>query len=698
MASFAKDLRTQIKIPSVQAPDPSKNVTTAQDIASLATFGLQLKQRSDAKDAEANRQKRVTAIDTAVLGASNAITEMKGQGREVTSTDIARVSARFSSEFTSPTDALAFQEGLGTSMSSPLFKNIIGDDLDSVATTKASTRLLSNEAQVLAQDMFKVNDINELPDELIGEYEKVARTFQANIDKIKTSKTTFMGTPTSKAFNDYLSTSMNGSLDLMAGNLRDTITDIKRLGLESTQTKELVQQVRGTMSGVIDGNLAEAERLALQSSKGSGEKEHKRIMDTLKVAKEYWGGIKSSYNNMSDLQFTDTLQVMNDLQNNIKINASKSFPQMMTLNAALGGNADAILTKLLVISGNDEVVEKVFMRELEHGLANSGRNLNIGTAAQVAQGVTLYDLTAIFEGKSVNEEALEDRKSAIANRWITMDEYIKDPQTIAQFTETQMDRFGISMIEILKTAEEDGGEEDIANASTMLSSKAFGSYMDKLAKTSPIEAETLTRYVASSTALTFEKQFRFDPEMTYDATVGGGTIKIPVKVSNLRATQSKNERTIQGIKDNERQIINKNSARVRKAVAANKKLNSAAKTLAKHNPFLKGDERAAKDYLMSFVPAAQVTGFRRDFSSEEQSAVANGVSQVDFTAGVDALSRLKTIAKDAAQISEDSVARKAGFQSEDDIKQKEQAELIKQLKDPNTSKEVKLQLIEELSK
>ena len=56
MASFAKDVTTPIDVPQVQAPDFSQSTSTAQDIVGLASFGMQIANRQNAKNQEAERQ------------------------------------------------------------------------------------------------------------------------------------------------------------------------------------------------------------------------------------------------------------------------------------------------------------------------------------------------------------------------------------------------------------------------------------------------------------------------------------------------------------------------------------------------------------------------------------------------------------------------------------------------------------------
>jgi len=56
MASFAKNITTPIDIPTVQAPNFNSNTSTVQDVATLASFGLAINDRVEAKDKEQQRQ------------------------------------------------------------------------------------------------------------------------------------------------------------------------------------------------------------------------------------------------------------------------------------------------------------------------------------------------------------------------------------------------------------------------------------------------------------------------------------------------------------------------------------------------------------------------------------------------------------------------------------------------------------------
>jgi len=79
--SFAKDVVTDVNVPSVQAPDFSQNTSTTQDVVGLLGFGLQIKNRQDALKAKEAQAKKNNELEGLAQGITDF--EMAGPGRDM---------------------------------------------------------------------------------------------------------------------------------------------------------------------------------------------------------------------------------------------------------------------------------------------------------------------------------------------------------------------------------------------------------------------------------------------------------------------------------------------------------------------------------------------------------------------------------------------------------------------------------------
>ena len=77
---FQRDVTTQIKIPQVQAPDFTQNRTGVEDLADVASFGLQVFDRVSAGNRETKRLERLATADNNVNSLINEYSSILDQG------------------------------------------------------------------------------------------------------------------------------------------------------------------------------------------------------------------------------------------------------------------------------------------------------------------------------------------------------------------------------------------------------------------------------------------------------------------------------------------------------------------------------------------------------------------------------------------------------------------------------------------
>ena len=660
---FARDVTTEIAIPQVQAPNFNQNRSTVEDVADIASFGLGIFEQQKAKKQEAARQGRLNAVSGGALKAQSMLEDIKIQKGTITSSDILRVSRKVGGQFTSPSERTLFNSTLGEGLSGPLFQSIVGDDLDEAATTKASFRQLSKGAQVSALTSLEYDDINEVPDEALGELEAIGLVFDANVNKMKAAKEKFAGSPTTETFNEYLSTNMDTSIDLMAQNLQVTINDLDKLGLNSPEYKERLGQMKSGFTNVLEGRLNEARIVLLQAKKNATVEEAKRLTADFELAESTIKGTISRVTTLSDDAWKSSMDLANNLKNEMSIDASESFPQVMMLQEVFkGGGFDEIMKMVLVESRGKDLIAAKVSKDLERGLLNSGRDINIGSVATIASKKSIQELRGIFEGRAINEAKLEDRKTVIEDRWKWVNTMIKDPELINSLSknEEKMDKLGFAMIDILKTAETDGTNEDLVRANELLSSKAFGNYLSKIR---PEEAEVVSRYVASSTALSLDKEFSKNTRMIYNADTGSIVKPTITRQGKAKASQDFGKAAGGSIDTSSFQATEV----IKGDTKLQSKLDNAVDSLVKYSPFInslpQGERvKAARDYLLNTIPDSQVKGTRQDFSKDKSDAIKNGQSMEELEKRFSAETRFTGIETDLSALQKKELERKTGVQ------------------------------------
>ena len=127
MASFAKDVVTGIDVPQVQAPDFTQNSTTAQDVVGLASFGLGLKAKSDAKEAKIAALQKQESMAQTVLKLSTQKTLMADQ--KFSSHQINKAQNKLLSNFSAVDQLTIKEEAAKAAHGGPLLQKTIDAEL-----------------------------------------------------------------------------------------------------------------------------------------------------------------------------------------------------------------------------------------------------------------------------------------------------------------------------------------------------------------------------------------------------------------------------------------------------------------------------------------------------------------------------------------------------------------------------------------
>lgn len=280
MASFAKEITTPIAVPSVKAPDVSKNTSTAQDIASIATFGLGLLDRNKAQEKEATRQATEIDMNAFVDGLVLSYQNMTDQpgGRAKALRNIQKQISDKGTPLQSSFINQAFGQRLAV-MEQGVSQTVVGAPEDSFDLTKKYQGVALHNAEltsVPAKGTLERDRLNIAMDALHSDDQRLANDSKAAQNAAKGSREEIgkLGISTQKVLSNQMKplvvkmTELLESTRTMPGNeqltllngLRENMTIAKQLAIDSVD--DSFQGVDAEDSkGTRDALLAQIDRL-----------------------------------------------------------------------------------------------------------------------------------------------------------------------------------------------------------------------------------------------------------------------------------------------------------------------------------------------------------------------------------------------------------------------------------------------------
>jgi len=650
VAGFQQDVTQTIAPPKIGIPNFNNNVSTVEDIADIVSVGADIwKMTQNAKANEALKAKNLQ-FDTAVNDYLKGAEDRKSQTGSFTSADRVRLNRIARGSFSSPTDQLEVLSRIAEATSTDLIKNTLGDNLSDTQKTLSSVRTRDPRALNIVMSSGKYgNDLNEVPDDLVGDLETDVIAMEVGFKNQDAAKVATDANPTFANFAKLSNHIFDNGMDAIGTQLPLILQQMKDRGIDSVESKQLVQQVRSQYVAFQEGQLRTVQALRrdlVSNNPDMDSKELKRIDDYIKLQTEEVKSNNKFIGEISDNLFKDTISIATELSNKMDIKTSKAFPVLKALASAFSGNSptiDSMMKKILVETELGNVIQTGLEQSVLAGFGKEGRDLNIGGIASVAGGMKLNSVTKLFDGTSIDEEAIANRTDEMHSRWRWVATIVKDPELVNGFSEKEADRMGFGIIEMLKKAETGGNDEDLINASALLSSRAFGNYMSKLSKGSPKQAEGLSRFVASSTAMSVNREFRKDSSLSYDASTG-------------EVSRTKEERT--AVKDSSGEIVrdrNGNPTMETKEITRvderlSLQLTQSAEILSQYSPFKdkEGNELTptdAKEYLVNLVSPDQIKGSIKRYNKDETQAIKNGLTIKQIEEKLSSINQLKTINK-----------------------------------------------------
>lgn len=580
--SFQKDVSTNIRVPEVQVPVGTGDDTT--DALQVATFGLSLFAQSQERKRLQDQKLRQEAVLSAALDAESALANASAQKGGLSDLERIRIVEGFGSQFTSPSERMAFQGALAEQVSSGIYSKQFEKELSDRERDIKHIHSLAPEGSLVLVTGGK--NLNDMSDEELNAAKLKADIFAAKHAETQAAASVWVTSQDAGSLRNLLSKGYSEMFSKLGGQLGTLMTDVQTAG--DTESKVLLSQSKSFFVNAVEQYKGQVNSLVTQASLANlSSDQQAQLRFTRDSAVGELDNMMSTVNEMDDEQWKSTLRLTQELQSRAKIDAEKGFPLLSRFSKVLTGESMGLVLRKMFMEGDllDVTADKI-ADSVQQGIFNITSDLDMTGVAQAGNSLDLKSFEDMLTGK------VADNDLAIAEHWKLADKVVRDPSIVDHLGEKQIDNTGLSMIHALKAAEERGTEQDIKNASSLLGSEGMKLFMKKL---KPEEQQNLSNYVAGFVAKEMERRFKFSPKMVYNADRKEVIRDVPIKGQEPR-------------RDN----------------VLTDQLNNSAQMLAAYHPQFKGKEGEAKDYLMSFVSSDQVRGEKKEFGAQEQQAITTG--------------------------------------------------------------------------
>lgn len=620
--SFARDVSQGVSVPEMRAPVASQS--TMGDIAQLATAGANIYKMIKGQEAAEAQKKADLAVDDAVFRYSEMLEDYKATGKPINSQVMNQIENKVLSGITTgPTDKLRVKEGIAGYHGTDFAKAMVGADLDVDKQTREEFR--SREGWVQAQAMTNAGYspsvvFDDLSDKERSQVLNHANQIELKAQKQEADKKDLMVAPNAAKLAKY-----NKSY---IGNIWEQLTSGAGAWLASAQEtgeldKQSFTQLRANATQLIDtmiGGLNSVHGEVLKANPNMSQEDLGRMDAILKRDVTILERYKNVWTNMEDDLLKANIELLADFKARQGLEAAEALPVLTALAEAVPDQTlSAMLTKSLYESKGRKSLEASVGKELSEYAGILSTGLDVDVSALANGKLSMDALLRISKGEEFVSLSPEEMSLELTKEWNWIETMLSDPSMVQKFkgSEVMADKFGLAAIRVLKSADELGGKEDIARASTLLGSDSFKAYVNQVMPDP--EAAVLSNYVASSVAFNSEDKVVKNPSLKYNSETG----------KFISTSGDVDPSTYQG------------AARASDKAAAdrlNKQWSNAIDVLVESNPELKGNRLKASRYLASMLPEDQIEGDFRysDYfkDKEEQDshvkAIQTGVTLADL--------------------------------------------------------------------
>jgi len=620
MASFARDVTTAIEIPTVQAPDFTKNRSSVGDAIDIIGFGLGIQERNNAKEQEADR---VGLLNTANSIAGVAESSLQQPGGSVTkSLNAARKSiaqlgldpTRTAQLQSVVSQRLGFKTiGQAVLSEQQKFDNALDGEFDDTKKFGVLARSQLAPGQTWSEQS---TETKELIVERALQLEDRARVSATNREtELKGLRDGNFATAqgyfkTSKDIESQISGTM---LSIYKEELNKAQKQGLTLGLQQLQSmKDSMVSVQENFKQQLNDNFSEDNLLNFN------EKDSKRLRIARDSAIKRFDDKIAFINQLETdafKDFTDTAALLKDQD---EIDLQESMPKLLQFRSVYGSP-----TMNTLIASN--LAKNPALRNALKGVViNSLDTLGLTQTDSFTAGMTI--MAGIGKGKAILDYDAEDNNQAANIYWETTKAFVENPSMIETSSKEGITKMAIAAVQVLEFAEERGTDDDKQRAIKTLNSPGFKALYDK---SEPDVKSALGRKILQynrDTIANTAKRFILEQnpgigKASYNANTGkfefkAGEKSIPVSGLLLEGGGG---------------VTNEGNQRRREQARAdelNKQL-AVIDIYAQDDPFLAGlSSKQRKDFFIrsAGLPATAVTGTLSEFTAEDEQAQAQGVT------------------------------------------------------------------------